>query len=275
VLAYELLTGGPIDGGPESPDEADVDLRADIHRHVTMEIVPPSTILEREAAFGAIKVELPPRQLSDIIMKCLAKDIDERYSSLEALAWDLRKLAQICRANGDLGKFVVGEVDDLARFHLPPRPIYRESELLALEQAFSAVITGSAIISDTPGATPLYSTRVLNLWGLSGSGKSRIVAGWAADLEAEDNGKRCLVGYAKLDEHMQKPLASFVQIFQSLLDRVLTDPAEDPKAWIKNIRGVLNYQFSVFHSLMDNDTRKLLTMGTDAPSIETIDVSAP
>jgi serine/threonine protein kinase len=178
VLAYELLTGSAIDGGPESPDEADVDLLADIHRHITSEIVPPIAYLEREAAFGAITAELPPKHLSDIIMKCLAKDLDERYASLDALAWDLRKLSQICREGGDLGKFVVGETDDLARFHLPLRPVYRDAELSALDQAFAEVASAPAASSDVLSPTPVYMTRVLTVWGLSGSGKSQIVTGW-------------------------------------------------------------------------------------------------
>jgi hypothetical protein len=273
VLAYELLTGSAIDGGPESPDEADVDLLADIHRHITSEIVPPIVYLQREAAFGAVTAELPPQQLSDIVMKCLAKDLDERYATLDALAYDLRKLAQICRVGGDLSRFVVAEVDGLARFHLPRRPVYRDAELSALDQAFAGVASAPAITSEDerPPPTPVYSTRVLTVWGLSGSGKSQIVTGWLSDLEAADGGSRCFVGYSKLDEHMQKPLASFVQIFESLLDRVLTDPKEDPKEWNKKIRYALGHQFSVFHSLLSSDVRKLVTLGTQAPPIEAID----
>jgi hypothetical protein len=60
---------------------------------------------------------------------------------------------------------------------------------------------------------------------------------------------------------MRKPLASFVQIFESLLDRVLTDPKEDPKEWNKKIRYALGHQFSVFHSLLSSDIRKLVTLG--------------
>jgi predicted ATPase len=135
------------------------------------------------------------------------------------------------------------------------------------------VASAPAITSEDerPPPTPVYSTRVLTVWGLSGSGKSQIVTGWLSDLEAADGGSRCFVGYSKLDEHMQKPLASFVQIFESLLDRVLTDPKEDPKEWNKKIRYALGHQFSVFHSLLSSDVRKLVTLGTQAPPIEAID----
>ena len=70
---------------------------------------------------------------------------------------------------------------------------------------------------------------------------------WISEVEALGDGQRCLVGIAKLDEHIEKPLSSFIQIFQSLLDRVLTDPKEDAKDWNKKIRDVLGHPFSVFH----------------------------
>ncbi|KLT44142.1 hypothetical protein CC85DRAFT_32503 [Cutaneotrichosporon oleaginosum] len=245
VLAYELLTGTTVDGGPDSPDLTDIDFLADVHRHITNEIIPPHDYLQRVVALGAT-VEPPPRQLSDIIMLALAKDPEDRYQNLDTLAYDLRKLSQICRANGDLAKFAVGEVDHMSRFSLPATVIERNAELEALDVAFAAVANGNA------------SSRVLNIWGQSGNGKSRLVDEWSAKLEADDFGTKCLVGHAKPDEHIRKPLTSFVQIFQSLLDRVLTDPREDGKEWLDRIKTALAGRWPFFVSLLSVESRRLL-----------------
>lgn len=246
VFAYELLTRTTVDGGPDSPDLTDIDFLADVHRHITADIIPPIDYLNRIVALGVTDVELPPKQLSDIIMLALAKDPEDRYQNLDTLAYDLRKLAQICRANGDLTKFCVGEVDLMSRFSLPATVIERQAELEALDAAFKAVANDNA------------SSRVINVWGQSGNGKSRLVEEWAAKLEADDYGSKCLVGHATPDEHIRKPLTSFVQVFQSLLDRVLTDPREDGKEWLDRIRTTLSGRWPFFVSLLSVESRRLL-----------------
>ncbi|BEI86447.1 hypothetical protein CcaverHIS002_0607340 [Cutaneotrichosporon cavernicola] len=252
VLAYELLTGTTVDGGPDSPDLADIDFLADVHRHITTDIITPHDYLQRVIALGAT-VEMPPKQLSDIIMLSLAKDPEDRYQNLDTLAYDLRKLSQICRTNGDLTKFAVGEVDHMSRFSLPLTVIERGAELEALDVAFAAVANGSA------------SSRVINIWGQSGNGKSRLVDEWSAKLEADDLGARCLVGHAKPDEHIRKPLTSFVQIFQSLLDRVLTDPRENGKVWLDRIKSALAGRWAFFVSLLSVESHRLLKEDDSVP----------
>jgi hypothetical protein len=258
VFAYELTTGRTIDGSPDAPDLSDVDLLADIHRHVTNQVTPPAEYLEQIAKASVAPLDLPPRQLSDIIMLALAKDPEDRYHSLEPLAYDLRKLSQIYRAHGDLSKFKVGEVDRMSRFNLPPQVIERGPELEKLDNAFKTVLEGTA------------SSRIVAVWGQSGSGKSRLVNDWANALESSDSGNRCLVGYAMSDEHVKAPLSSFVQIIQSLLDRVLTDIREDPKAWLERIRDALGTQWRFFVSLLSPDARRLINEdAVSHPTIET------
>lgn len=268
VMAYEVVTGSTLDGGPDSPEAADIDLLIDIHRHLTIDITPPDEHLRREAALGGFKPALPPSQLSDIIMRCLQKNVDERYSSLDGLSYDLAKLAQICTSRGDLDRFAIGEVDQLSKFTLPRTPIHRKAELDALDRAL-ATVCGTPSQNNSPHLV----TRVLNLWAPSGSGKTRLVHHWAQKVEFSNQGKDCLIGYAKMDEHSQKPLSSFVQIFQSLLDRVLTDPKEDVKVWNKSIRDTLGNQYPFFLSLLSNEVRSLVTMGIHARPAEAIDVS--
>jgi predicted ATPase len=60
-------------------------------------------------------------------------------------------------------------------------------------------------------------------------------------------------------------------VFQSLLDRVLTDPKEDAKAWSKRIRVALGQQFPIFHSLLSHEYQRLLMMGEPPPTVEQID----
>ena len=132
-------------------------------------------------------------------MKALAKDLDERYAGIRSLLFDLRRFRDICRAEGDISKFIVGEVDALSRFNLPKELISRTTEMETLERSFQAVVGTGAGSSQAEGLAGRggKSLKVLNVWGVSGSGKSRMVEVWAKRLEARKEGP--LVGFAKLD----------------------------------------------------------------------------
>lgn len=269
VCAYELLTGVTVDGGPDTPGIQDIDWLIDIQRHLLIQIVPPIVCLEREAALGQIRPKLPPQQLSDIIMKCLAKDLDERYASREALIYDLQKLAQICKSRGDLSKFKVGVVDKASRFFLPKGLVHREQEIKELHSAMESILR--VIDHDDHRGAPV-STKVVNLWGLSGSGKSQVMLEWAGKAEKSRKGREYLVGYAKLDEHIRNPLSSFSQILQTLVERVFTDPYEDRGKWQEIIKTAVGTKIDLFLHLLNQSTRRLLSM-TDVKPAEAADVS--
>jgi serine/threonine protein kinase len=247
VLAYELLTGTTIDGGPDSPDEVVVDLLTDIHQHVIMDIVSPYNYLRREASFAGIPdPQLPPQQLSDIVMRCLGRDHNTRYSSLDALAFDLGQLAQICKNHGDLSKFQVGEIDALSKVEIPTRPIHRNTQLEQLQDAFKSLDT--------------LDNKVANLSGRSGCGKARIVRHFVTQIEESED---CITAWGKSDEGVQAILSTVRQVIHALLDRCLTDPKEDLKAWTLRIKQALGHQFGMFASLISEEYKRILGVPAD------------
>ena len=264
VIMYEILTGTTIDGGPDSPDITSVDILQDFQRHMFLEIPPPHVFLEREAAMGAHTVELPPTQLSDIVMKCLAKDTEERYSTTEALTYDLGRLAQVIRAQGDLSKLQIGEVDRISRYKVPKTLIGRQEQLKELDTALSEC----SALADSE----TWSTRVMTVYGLSGSGKTRLLQEWSQTLEKKGLGKTYMISYAKEDEHITRPLSSFTQIFDSLLERVLADAKEDADEWRKRIYAILGGHLDLFIRLLSPSSQRLLAPDRREKKPESIDV---
>lgn len=267
VLAYEMLTGTTIDGGPDSPEENNIDVLIDFHRHVTMKFVPPREWLEREAALGRIRVALPPKELSDIVIRCLSKEPEERYSSLEALLYDLTKVGRICQNHGQLSKFKVGEVDEMARFALPSRLIRRDSQLESLEHALRGVINHAR--NNKTG----YASRIVNLSGADGSGKTRIMRQFVQDVEANPSFGHVCTASAKVEESIHSPLSSFTQIFTALLDRFLTDPNEDVKEWNEKIKDALGNRFQLFVSLIPTDYWRMLGVMHESKTVADVDWS--
>ncbi len=64
-----------------------------------------------------------------------------------------------------------------------------------------------------------------------------------------------------MDQHLVKPLSGLVQIFESLLSTIFSDPTQDHAAWRAKIRDVLQAQASVFLSLISPSWRDVL-LGT-------------
>ncbi len=94
-----------------------------------------------------------PMPLSDIVMRLLEKEPDERYQSAEGLAADLRELlARLERGNG--APFSLGERDFPERLAPPSRLVGREAELAALQAAFDDALMGrcnALLIAGSPG----------------------------------------------------------------------------------------------------------------------------
>lgn len=265
VVFYEVLTGTTIDGGPDTPDVMTIDVLQDFQRHVLLVVAPPEEILAREAELGSYRVELPPSQLSAIIMKCIAKNTDDRYASVDAMSYDLNRLGQVIRAHGDLSKFQVGEVDRISRFALPSQVIHRTEEIGILNNALqeAAQLAGSEA----------WSSKGLTVYGLSGAGKTRVLLEWAQSLDGRGEGRDYLLSYAKVDEHINRPLTSFTQLFDALVERLLTDGREDVDSWRQRIHDCLGSQMDTFLTLLSPTSQRLLAPDRVIKRTDSIEVS--
>ncbi|WP_063763651.1 diguanylate cyclase [Actinoplanes subtropicus] len=127
---YELATGTP-------PFGRDADPLTLVHDHLARIPVPPTQL----------NPDLPDI-LSDIVMRLLAKEPEQRYQSGEGLAYDLDRL----RA-GDAA-FPLAERDFPLRLAPPARLVGREAPLATLRGLFAEAVTGNrgiALVTGPPG----------------------------------------------------------------------------------------------------------------------------
>lgn len=163
-------------------------------------------------------------------MKCLSRELDERYSSIQSLLFDLRRFRDLALVGGDLSQLVVGQADRSSRFSLPSKLVERDDQFKALSRAWEAVASPSGsglggediddvleygieepeeqeprmkpgLSSSTSASRPKTGGKagVVTVWGVSGVGKSRLVELWAKELETREGGHAALIGWAKLD----------------------------------------------------------------------------
>ena len=107
VTLYELFTGALPH---ESADPLEM-----VHFHIAGKPVPPC---ERDARV--------PEALSDIVLKLLQKEPEDRYQSAAGLAADLRRCLAALEAGGPIERFALGSADAIDRFE-PPQKLYGRS----------------------------------------------------------------------------------------------------------------------------------------------------
>jgi hypothetical protein len=142
--------------------------------------------------------------------------------------------------------FILGDIVRLSTFVLPSALLDRDQEELRLDSLYTRIK-----LSGTPEVACCH--------GRSGSGKSQLIADWATKQELKNAGQDCLVGWAKLDQHLLRPLSGFIGVFCFLLDRVFSDPLEDPLRWKKDILEAVAANAKLFLSLLPADWQRVLS----------------
>ena len=108
-----------------------------------------------------------PASLSDIVLKLMAKNAEDRYQSALGLKYDLEKCLQQYRETGKIKPFELGKRDLCDRFLIPEKLYGRENEVEALLAAFERV---------TSPATSLQpKAEMMLVAGFSGIGKTAVI----------------------------------------------------------------------------------------------------
>ncbi len=102
-----------------------------------------------------------PQLISDIIMKLLEKNAEDRYQSAAGLKADLVRSLHDFEATGDVGTFELGEFDFSDKFHISQKLYEREKEIEILLETFECASQGKS--------------EMLMVSGYSGVGKSALV----------------------------------------------------------------------------------------------------
>ncbi|QYD72811.1 AAA family ATPase [Paraburkholderia edwinii] len=196
VTFYQMLTGA-LPFTASEPMEW-------VHCHIARKPVPPDE-----------RVEHVPPQLSRIVMKLLAKTVEERYQTAAGLEHDLRRALDAWQAHGSVEAFAPGEQDIPDRLLIPEKLYGREREIATLLDAFERVVDERM-------------PRLVLVSGYSGVGKSSVVS----ELHKALVPQRGLYAWGKYDQYKRNvPYATFAQAFQCLVSQVLGKSDEELAQW--------------------------------------------
>jgi hypothetical protein len=199
VTLYELFTG-------VLPHESDDPLEM-VHFHIAGKPMPP-----RERS-GSV-----PVAVSDIVMKLLQKEPENRYQSATGLAADLSACVAVVAAGRSLEPFPLGLQDVVDRFE-PPQKLYgRSAETQVLLQSFERVARGSV--------------EAVMVAGQAGIGKTTLVQ----EIYQPITLRRGYFIAGKFDQLQQNvPFSALVTALHDLVQQLLTESEEQIAAWRRAI----------------------------------------
>lgn len=205
VTFYQLVSG-------QLPFVSDDALEM-IHAHLARQPISPHELNSRI-----------PQPISDIIMRLLAKNAEDRYQSAFGLKADLEKCLRLWEGADLVSSFDLGQHDVGSSFQLPQKLYGRAAETDTLLQAFHQV----ADVAHGQAALVLVA-------GQAGVGKSALVQ----ELYKPVTARRGYFIAGKFDQLQNAPYAPLLTAFNSLLNQILTEGEAELAAWRAKLTAAL------------------------------------
>ncbi len=203
VVLYEMFTGRlPF----ENTDALEL-----VHAHIAR--LPPKP--------GELNNEVP-EGLSELILKLLSKDPEDRYQSAAGLEVDLSECLQRLANTGAIKPFPLGRKDLSGKFQISRKLVGRQKELEALMTAYDRVSRGGR--------------ELMLIAGPDGIGKTALVIE-AAKSFARRGGIFLQGRFDASDRSV--PYAAFVTAFDGLVRQLLTESRERLNLWRERILAAL------------------------------------
>ncbi|KAF3885804.1 MULTISPECIES: trifunctional serine/threonine-protein kinase/ATP-binding protein/sensor histidine kinase [Nostocales] len=155
-----------------------------------------------------------PQVISDIVMKLMAKNAEDRYQSALGLKHDLENCLSQLKDTGKIINFQIGQRDVYDRFLIEEKLYGREAEVQTLLDAFERVANGTS--------------EMMLVAGFSGIGKTAVVNEVHKPITRQQ-------GYfikGKFDQFNRNiPLSAFVQVLRDLMTQLLSESDAQLAQW--------------------------------------------
>ncbi|MFB2891761.1 AAA family ATPase [Aerosakkonemataceae cyanobacterium BLCC-F50] len=203
VTFYEMLTG-------QLPYNC-TDLMELIHAHIAKIPIAPKVLNSQIAPI-----------LSDLVMKLLAKNPEDRYQSAFGIKSDLESCHTQLKQNGYISSFTLGEKDFSFKLQIPQKLYGRQRELAQLKAAFERVRTGNI--------------KLMLVTGYSGIGKSTLIQEIKKPL-LQYSGYFISGKFDQFQRHV--PYSALVQAFSDLVHQLLTEKQTQLETWREKLQNAL------------------------------------
>ena len=214
VTFYELLTGSlPFDA--DSPIEI-------VHCHIAKTPVPVYEINSEV-----------PSILSDIVMKLMSKNVEDRYQSAFGVKADLDSFQLQFAKTAHIEFFQLAQNDFSGKLQIPQKLYGRENEINTLLQAFERVSQGAG--------------EMMLVAGYSGVGKTALVR----EVHKPMTEKHGHFAAGKFDQYQRNiPYSAISQAFNEFCNYLLTESTEELNRWREEILNAVGNNGQLLIDLM-------------------------
>ncbi len=194
-----------------------------IHSHIAKE---PTSLTEINPKLPAV--------LSEIVLKLIAKNTEDRYQSALGLKKDLERCFREWQETKSISPFVIAENDVPSKFRLPQKIYGREKEVRELLSSFERVNkTGQA--------------EIFLITGYAGVGKTTLVQ----EVHKPITASRGYFIAGKFDQLQRDiPYRALVQAFESLTKQILSESAKELDDWKEKLLDVLDSNAGVITEII-------------------------
>ncbi|MEH2238500.1 AAA family ATPase [Nostoc sp.] len=249
VTFYKLLTG-------HLPFPT-TDILELVHCHIAKQPVPPHEINTTI-----------PKPVSDIILKLMAKNAEDRYQS----AWGIKADLEICAAQlaeiGQISSIQLALQDVCDRFQIPQKLYGRDKEVAMLLAAFvrvacPALPNNSETTSQREQrGKPKFQVEMMLVSGYAGVGKSALVQ----ELYKPITAKRGYFVSGKFDQFGRNiPYSAIADALQKLVRQILCESDEQVQQWRSRLLTALENNGQI---IIDVIPEVELIIGKQPPVLE-------
>jgi len=169
-----------------------------------------------------VNPEIPPL-LSDLVLRLMAKNAEERYQSAQGVAHDLRRCLEMVSAGETLEPFALGAADVSDRLRVSQKLYRREQEKRLLLDTFQRVVQGAC--------------EMILVAGYSGVGKTSLIE----EIHRPIVERRGYFVSGKFDQYQrQTPFTAVLQAFRELIAQILTESDVKVAAWKRKLLASLD-----------------------------------
>jgi PAS domain S-box-containing protein len=163
-----------------------------------------------------------PSLISDIVVKLMAKNPEERYQTAIGIKADLEQCLSDWQKTGSIQYFTIGKLDQLAQFTIPQKLYGRETQVKLLLDAFNRINQGSF--------------ELILIGGYSGIGKTALVNTILKPL-TQSKGYFSSGKFGQFQSNI--PMEAPIKALRSVVAELLTETQERLDYWKKRFLSAL------------------------------------
>lgn len=246
VTFYELLTGHLA-----FPTTDTLEL---VHCHIAKQPIPPHEL----------KVTIP-KPVSDIILKLMAKNAEERYQSAWGIKADLEICLRLFTETGQIDSIQLALQDVSEQFQIPQKLYGREQEVALLLATFvRAACPEYDRLAASPNNTETkFKVEMMLVSGYAGIGKSALVQEIYKPIT-----QKC--GYfisGKFDQLRRNiPYRAVADALQKLVQQLLGEPEEQVQQWRSRLLTALGSNGQIIIDLIP-EVELIIGKQTPVPNV--------